>query len=178
MHKELAKISKFLSYVLRHKPDSIGLELDVEGWASISDLINKADIPITRELLNTVISTNDKQRFAISKDGLFIRANQGHSLNIDLKLHPLLPPELLYHGTATCFLASIKEKGLVPKNRQYVHLSGDEETATKVGQRHGKPVVFKIHARTMHKQGYEFFQAQNGVWLTDMVPAGYISGST
>ena len=174
MNKELTEMSKFLSYVLRHKPDAIRLELDPEGWASIAELVNKAGMPITEDLLHEVVATNDKQRFAISPDGLFIRANQGHSLKVDLGLQPIQPPENLYHGTAICFLASIKEKGLLPRNRQYVHLSGDKETAIKVGQRHGKPVVLTIPALTMHQQSHKFFQAQNGVWLTDMVPTQFI----
>lgn len=174
MDTSLTETSKFLSYVLRHKPESIGLGLDPEGWASISELIDKASIPITLELLNEVVTTNDKKRFAISSDGLFIRANQGHSIKVDLGLEPKEPPEFLYHGTATRFLTSIKEKGLVPKNRQYVHLSIDQETAVKVGQRHGKPVVLTIPALQMHKHGHQFFQAQNGVWLTDNVPKEYI----
>ncbi len=169
MDKSLAKISKFLSYVLRHKPGAIRLVLDPEGWASISELINKANIPITQELLNDVVSTNDKKCFAISPDGLFIRANQGHSVEINLGLQPIQPPEQLYHGTATRFLISIKERGLIPKNRQYIHLSIDGETAIKVGQRHGKPVVLTIPALAMHQKGHKFFQAQNGVWLTNVV---------
>ena len=175
MNKELTKASKFLSYVLRHKPDAIGLELDPEGWASIEELIGKADIPITEELLGEVVATNDKKRFAISPDGLFIRANQGHSLKVDLGLQPIEPPELLYHGTATRFLASIKEMGLIPKNRQYVHLSSNEETAIKVGQRHGKPVVLTIPALTMHQQGHKFFQAKNGVWLTNCIESKFFT---
>ena len=143
--------------MLRHKPDDIGLELDPEGWASIAELIGKADIPITEKLLNEIVVTNDKKRFAISPDGLFIRANQGHSLGVNLGLQAIQPPETLYHGTASRFLASIKEKGLVPKSRQHVHLSEDEETAIKVGQRHGKPVVLIILALTMCQQGHKFF---------------------
>ncbi len=143
--------------MLRHKPDDIGLELDPEGWASIAELIGKADIPITEKLLNEIVVTNDKKRFAISPYGLFIRANQGHSLGVNLGLQAIQPPETLYHGTASRFLASIKEKGLVPKSRQHVHLSEDEETAIKVGQRHGKPVVLIILALTMCQQGHKFF---------------------
>ena len=171
MNNSLTETSKFLSYILRHKPDAIGLTLDPEGWADIKDLIAKADIPITNDLLHKVVATSDKKRFAISEDGLSIRANQGHSIEVNLGLEPIEPPEFLYHGTATRFLKSIREQGLLPKNRQYVHLSTDKETATKVGQRHGKPVVLTIPALQMHQQGRQFFQAQNGVWLTDEVPS-------
>ena len=176
MDKSNKEVSKFLSYILRHKPDAIGLELDPEGWASIEEIISKADISITKKSLNEVVATSDKKRFAISPDGLFIRANQGHSFKVDLGLQASQPPEQLYHGTTSRFLASIKEKGLIPKDRQYVHLSEDEETAIKVGQRHGKPVVLTIPALSMHWQGHEFFQAQNDVWLTDTVPESYING--
>lgn len=175
MMKSLTTTSKFLSYVLRHNPDDIGLELDPEGWANIDELIAKADIPLTQSLLKEVVATSDKKRFIISEDGLFIRANQGHSIAINLGLEPVEPPELLYHGTATRFLDSIVEQGLLPQNRQYVHLSAEKETAIKVGQRHGKPVVLTIPALHMHRQGHQFFQAQNGVWLTIAVPAEAIS---
>lgn len=169
MTQSLTTASKFLSYVLRHKPDAIGLTLDPEGWANIEDLIAKADIPLDLGLLHEVVNTSDKKRFAISKDGLFIRANQGHSIAVNLGLEPVEPPELLYHGTAATFLGGIKERGLLPQNRQYVHLSADIGTATKVGQRHGKPVVLIIPALQLHMQGHQFFQAQNGVWLTEKI---------
>lgn len=169
-------ISKFLSYVLRHKPDAIDLDLDPEGWASIEELIAKADIPLDLGMLHEVVATNDKKRFVISDDGLFIRANQGHSITIDLGLKPVEPPELLYHGTTTRFLNSIQAHGLLPQNRQYVHLSRDAETAAKVGQRHGKAVILTIPALQMHQQGHQFFQAQNAVWLTKSVPPEVILG--
>lgn len=174
MDKNLAKISKFLSYVLRHKPDAIGLSLDPEGWADINDLISKADVPITHDLLHQAVTTNDKKRFAISEDGLAIRANQGHSVTVDLGLEAMEPPEVLYHGTATRFLDSIEQQGLRPQNRQYVHLSADHDTAVSVGQRHGKPVVLTIPARQMHQQGHQFFQADNGVWLTKNVECEWL----
>ncbi|APG31153.1 RNA 2'-phosphotransferase [Granulibacter bethesdensis] len=176
MTQSLTTASKFLSYILRHKPDAIGLTLDPEGWANIQELIAKADITIDLELLHEVVNTSDKKRFAISNDGLYIRANQGHSIEVDLGLEPVEPPEFLYHGTADRFLDSIKNNGLYPQNRQYVHLSADTDTANKVGQRHGKPVILTIHALQMHQKGHEFFQAQNGVWLTKSVPTEAISG--
>jgi len=173
----LTDASKFLSYILRHKPDAIGLTLDPEGWANIEELIAKADIPLDLDMLCKVVATSDKKRFAISADGLFIRANQGHSIEVNLGLEPVEPPELLYHGTATRFLDSIKAQGLLPQNRQYVHLSADTETATKIGQRHGKPVVLTIPALKLHKKGQQFFQAQNSVWLTEKVPPDNIQNT-
>lgn len=180
MSKQHAEVSKFLSYVLRHKPDAIDLVLDENGWASIEELMDKANqsdhgITLTRELLQEVVDTSDKKRFAISEDGLRIRANQGHSVNVDLQLQPVEPPEFLYHGTTTRFLDSIMEEGLKPQQRQYVHLSQDIETATAVGQRYGKPVILKIKARLMYEQGFKFYLADNGVWLTDSVLTKYIS---
>lgn len=175
MDISLAKISKFLSYVLRHKPEAIGLELDAEGWASIQVIINKADMPIDRSIIEQAVSTNDKQRFALSEDGQYIRANQGHSIDINLGLKPKAPPVDLYHGTAKRFLENILCEGLKPQNRQYVHLSPDEETAHKVGQRHGSPVILKIPALEMHKSGHEFFLTENGIWLIKNVSAKYLN---
>lgn len=175
MKHSLNDTSKFLSYVLRHKPDTIALSLDPEGWANVEELIAKADIPLSTALLHEVVTTSDKQRFDISADGLSIRANQGHSIALNLGLEPTEPPVILYHGTATRFLKNIKAEGLRPQNRQYVHLSADQETATKVGQRHGKAVILIIPAFTMHQQGQQFFQAKNGVWLTKAVPPEAIS---
>jgi putative RNA 2'-phosphotransferase len=171
MEKYLTKISKFLSFVLRHKPDAIGLTLDPEGWADIDELIAKADISIDHDLLNQVVAQNDKKRFAMSPDGQSIRANQGHSLQVDLGLMPTEPPAQLFHGTADRFLNTILAQGLSPQNRQYVHLSADAETATNVGQRHGRPVILTLPAHDMHVAGHPFYIAQNGVWLTDHVPA-------
>lgn len=167
----LTSVSKFLSYVLRHKPDAIDLDLDPEGWANIKELIAKADILLDLKMLHEVVHTNDKKRFAISRDRLSIRANQGHSMTVDLGLKAIEPPKLLYHGTASRFLDSIKTQGLLPQNRQYVHLSVDHDTAVIVGQRHGKPVVLTIPALMMYEKGHQFFQANNGVWLTKMIPA-------
>ncbi len=175
MSKSQEQASKYLSYILRHKPDSIGLELDPEGWANIDELLAKADIALTRDVLFETVANNDKKRFAISPDRAFVRANQGHSIKVDLGLEPVEPPEFLYHGTATRFLDSIMKEGLLPQNRQYVHLSPDTETAISVGKRHGKPVILKIHAQDMHSAGQNFFQAANGVWLTPEVPTDALS---
>ena len=170
----LLKVSKFLSFVLRHKPDKIGLELDHEGWASIDKLIAKADRPLSRAVIEEVVATNDKKRFVISDDGRSIRAAQGHSMAVDLGLSALEPPEFLYHGTATRFLPNIQKIGLLPQSRQYVHLSSDEETAVKVGQRHGTPVVLQILALQLHENGHEFFLSENGVWLTRELSAEHL----
>ncbi|MCX2784652.1 RNA 2'-phosphotransferase [Microbulbifer thermotolerans] len=177
--KQLNKISKFLSFVLRHKPEAIGLELDPNGWANINDLISKANtsdeqINLDRNLIQEVVETSDKKRFVISGNGQNIRANQGHSINVDLQLEPVTPPEFLYHGTATRFLDRILKEGLKPQQRQYVHLSTDIETASVVGQRYGKPVVLKIKSLLMHEQGFTFYLSDNGVWLTTQVPRDYL----
>lgn len=177
MEKRLVKISKFLSLVLRHSPQTIGLTLDENGWARVDELIsaaNRAGVALDDKLLNEVIERNDKKRFALSQDGLKIRASQGHSIAIELGLERVEPPETLYHGTTSRFIESIREKGIVKGKRQHVHLSGDEDTATKVGSRHGKPVVLNIESMRMHKDGFEFFISANGVWLTESVPAQYI----
>jgi putative RNA 2'-phosphotransferase len=179
MSIEHTKVSKFLSYVLRHKPDAIGLTLDEQGWADIAALIENTNatdqgFTLTRSLLQTVLDSNDKKRFTISDDGKKIRAAQGHSVGIDLQLKPVEPPEFLYHGTATRFLPSILQEGLKPQQRQYVHLSQDIQTATKVGQRYGKPVVLTIKARLMFEEGSKFYLAENGVWLTNEVPSTFI----
>ena len=173
----LVATSKFLSLVLRHKPETVGLVLDANGWADVDELLslaNKAGRPLTRELLERVVAENDKQRFAFSDDGRRIRANQGHSVEIDLALEPAEPPEVLYHGTATRFLESIRATGLHAGNRQYVHLSPDEATAIKVGERHGKPVVLVVQSRAMSSLGHSFYFSANGVWLTERVPVEFI----
>lgn len=174
------KISKFLSYVLRHKPDAIGLTLDDQGWANINELINKANqssevTTLDRSLIQTVVDSNDKKRFVISDDGQRIRASQDHSVTVDLQLKPVEPPEFLYHGTATRFLDSILKEGLKPQQRQYVHLSKDIETAKAVGQRYGKPTILTIKARLMVEQGFKLYLAENGVWLTEEVPVNFIN---
>jgi putative RNA 2'-phosphotransferase len=178
MSKQLSEVSKFLSYVLRHQPDAIGITLDLEGWTDIAALIAAATNDgkqLDRDLIQAVVATSDKKRFAISEDGLRIRAVQGHSAeSVDINYVEQVPPEFLYHGTARRFMESIRKEGLLPGSRQYVHLSQDEQTALAVGQRHGKPVVLKIKALLMHEQGFKFFQAENGVWLTDSVSLVFI----
>jgi len=168
------KKSRFLSRVLRHRPGDIGITLDAQGWTSIDDLLARSNGRLTRKDLHRVVAENDKQRFAISPDGQRIRANQGHSVDIDLGLAPSTPPETLFHGTADRFLVSIRQEGLTPRSRQHVHLSTDVETAIKVGQRYGTPVVLNIRAGKLHRQGQVFHVSENGVWLTSHVPVGCI----
>ncbi len=179
MSKHHAEISKFLSFVLRHQPEAIGITLDVEGWVEIQELIAAAantGKKFDLDLIQAVLTTSDKKRFAISEDGLRIRAVQGHSTeSVDINYVEKVPPEFLYHGTATRFMESISRDGLLPGLRQYVHLSQDEKTALAVGQRHGKPIVLKIKALLMHEQGFSFFQAENGVWLVKTVPTTFIT---
>lgn len=181
MSRDIVRVSKFLSLILRHEPDRIGLALDSNGWADIEELIQRADehgVRINRELLDQVVAENDKQRFAISGDGLLIRANQGHSIEVELNLSPTPPPNRLFHGTATRFIDSIRSQGLIPGQRRHVHLSPDETTARKVGRRHGEPVVLEILAGRMASAGHVFYLSENGVWLTDCVPAQFIQFPT
>jgi putative RNA 2'-phosphotransferase len=170
-------ISKFLSFILRHKPEEIGLQLDPEGWANISELIEcaKPQVELTFEMIEQVVIESEKQRFKLSDDKTCIRANQGHSVKVDLKLIPVTPPAILYHGTAEQNWGSIIKQGLKPQSRHHVHLSQDRETAIKVGQRHGKPIVLLINSERMQLEGVEFYQSDNGVWLTDVVLPQFIS---
>lgn len=171
------RTSKFLSYVLRHNPDAIGLTLHPGGWVDLNELIDAArrnGRDLSRSLVERVIAESDKERFAISADGQKIRANYGHSVEVNLDVTPAEPPEHLFHGTARRTLPSIKEKGLTPQSRQYVHLSTDRSSAVAVGQRHGKPVVLTIRARAMHDTGHVFFEATGSVWLTAEVPPRFI----
>lgn len=173
------KISKFISLVLRHKPEVINLKLDENGWTDVAELIAKSKRDshegFTFEELNEIVETNDKKRFIFNEDKTKIRANQGHSVDIDLVLKPKQPPEFLYHGTAQSNIDSILEKGIEKRSRQHVHLSQDKETATKVGMRHGKPTILIIKTQEMFNDGIEFYLSENNVWLTDFVDAKYIS---
>ena len=177
--KQRDTLSKFLSYILRHAPESIGLTLDRDGWADTQALIHGAraqghdvDLPALRE----VVETNDKKRFTLSDDGLRIRAAQGHSTNqVEIRHSAKTPPALLYHGTASRFMASIEAQGLIPGSRHHVHLSEDPQTALAVGRRYGQPVLLGIDAQGMREAGFEFYQADNGVWLVERVPSLYLS---
>lgn len=177
MKKSLVKSSKFLSLVLRHDPCAAGLTLDPNGWADIDALIGGASrkgINLNRDILKEIVDTNEKKRFCLSEDGSRIRANQGHSISVDVELEKREPPEFLYHGTTIRFLESIQKEGLKKMNRQHVHLSADEATAIKVGSRHGKPIVLKVRTRDMNNDGFDFYLSENGVWLTDEVPFCFI----
>ncbi len=177
MSDRAVKISKFLSLVLRHQPEKIGLRLSESGWASVERLIEASSehgIEFTLEELQHVVAGNDKKRFSFSEDGLSIRANQGHSIKVELEYTPIAPPDVLYHGTAERFLNSIKQQGLIKAKRHHVHLSADVDTAVKVGQRHGKPVVLKVEAGRMHLDGFVFYLSANRVWLTEHVPVQYL----
>ena len=177
MTKNLQTASKFLSLILRHQPDVIGIELDDEGWADIGQLVALSAAKgkgLSRELILEVVATSDKQRFAIDASGTRIRANQGHSIEVDLKLAPQTPPPMLFHGTATRFADAIRAEGLRPGSRQHVHLSADAATATIVGARHGKPLILQVRAGEMQRDGMVFYMSANGVWLTDGVPAAYL----
>jgi len=171
------RISKFLSYVLRHHPDSIGIELDRRGWVDVEKLLQGArqkGVRIALDELRTVVKENDKQRFSFSEDSLKIRANYGHSIVVDLGYSPIEPPGVLYHGTAKRNLKAIRANGLTKGNRQYVHLSPDSDTATSVGRRHGKPIVLKVESRRMHSNRHKFYLSNTGIWLTESVPVEYL----
>ena len=174
--KDLIRTGRFLSLVLRHEPSAAELELDANGWANVSDLLGflQKKQAFTLEDLMTIVATDNKQRFAFNQDMSKIRANQGHSISVDLELPTSEPPEKLYHGTATKYLNKIYVEGLQSMNRQFVHLSNDIETAITVAKRHGKPYIFEIEAKRMYDDGYTFYLSQNNVWLTDNVPTRYM----
>lgn len=178
MADRLTETSKFLSYVLRHQPQAIGLSLDSEGWAGIDALIAAAAAngrALDHTLIREVVDASDKKRFSISPDGARIRAVQGHSTaEVAIAYAPVEPPEQLFHGTATRFLDSIRAEGLIAGSRHHVHLSPDAETATAVGRRHGQPVVLTVAAGAMYRQGFVFHRADNGVWLTKAVPPAFL----
>ena len=170
-------ISKFLSLVLRHKPETIGIDIDENGWAEVSQLIeksNKQGVDIDLEILTAVVTNSDKKRFCFNDIKSKIRANQGHSLKIDLGYTPKQPPQILYHGTGVKSVTSISVTGLNKRSRHHVHLSSDIETAINVAQRHGKPFVFIVLAEQMYLDKFQFFLSDNGVWLTKGVPVKYL----
>lgn len=178
--KEVKQYSKLLSLTLRHRPQVLHLNLDAQGWCDTESLIsnfnafNNRGLVLNRSLLKTIVENNDKKRFAFNSDGTKIRANQGHSIPIDLAYKAIRPPEQLYHGTAQRFLKPILKEGLIKRKRHHVHLSEDIDTARNVGQRHGKPVILVIHALEMHEAGIPFYCSENGVWLTEKVLPKYI----
>ncbi|MGC5032990.1 RNA 2'-phosphotransferase [Micromonospora sp. DT229] len=176
MTGRLTSTSKFLAYVLRHRPEAIGITLDEAGWVAVEELLAalaRHGRPVTVELLDQLVTGTDKQRFEI-REGR-IRAAQGHSIPVDLRLAPQVPPQVLYHGTVARFLPRIRVEGLAPGERTHVHLSADPETAARVGARRGEPVVLRIDAAGMHRAGLVFYRAANGVWLTSQVPPGFLA---
>lgn len=170
-------LSRFLALVLRHRPEAVGIDLDTGGWVEVDRLIEAlaaTDRPITRSELDALVAGNDKQRFAYSADGRRIRANQGHSLPVDLGLAPCEPPAVLYHGTVGRVLPAVLREGLRPMGRQDVHLSADIATAVRVASRRGRPVVLQVDATALHAAGQVFRRSANGVWLTDSVPPDHL----
>ncbi|PTY04107.1 RNA 2'-phosphotransferase [Verrucomicrobia bacterium LW23] len=170
--------SKFLSLVLRHQPESIGIQLDANGWVDVDELLQamaRIGKPLSFAELEELVESNDKQRFALSGDCSRIRANQGHSVSVDLALEASAPPEELYHGTVPEYLESIMAQGLMKMRRQHVHLSPGVDFAVRVGGRRGKPIVLMVATGRMHRDGHRFFQTQNGVWLVDAVPPQYLT---
>jgi putative RNA 2'-phosphotransferase len=175
--RSLVGLSKFLSLVLRHQPEAIGLDLDAQGWAEIDDLLVRCQAHgkrITREILETIVATSPKRRFAISDDGRRVRASQGHSIEVDLGYPPAPPPEVLFHGTVAAALPGVRAEGLRKMSRHHVHLSPDLATARAVAARRGQPVILRVAAGRMHRDGYVFYRSANGVWLTEAVPPEYL----
>lgn len=173
----LTRTSRYISLILRHKPEAIGITLDEHGWADVDELIAGVSRthPLTMKLLEEIVRTDEKQRYSFNGDKTLIRANQGHSIPVDVELPELEPPAILYHGTGQKYVPSIDRQGLLPKSRLYVHLSADEDTAVKVGRRHGPPIVYKVQAGKMSEDGYLFYRSVNGVWLTKEVPIEYLA---
>ena len=176
MDKKEKELSRFLSLILRHKPETIGIKLDEHGWADVQELIDRIGKThrFSMDMLEKIVAEDDKQRYSFNEDKTLIRANQGHSINVDVELKKASPPEMLWHGTGEKYVSLILKGGLITKSRLYVHLSKDYETAIKVGSQHGKPVVFKVYAGRMAEDGYEFFLSENGVWLSKHVPKEYL----
>jgi putative RNA 2'-phosphotransferase len=175
--KETTRASKFLSLILRHEPERVGLSLDNAGWVEVDVLLQAVKqhaVSLSREQLEHIVATNEKKRFAFSDDGLRIRASQGHSVEVDLQYEPMTPPEFLYHGTAASFLDSIREQGLSKMERHHVHLSAETTMTLQVGARRGRPVLLTICSGEMHRAGHVFYQSANGVWLVDAVPPRFI----
>ena len=172
----LKETSKYMSLILRHKPETIGITLDEHGWADVDELIEGISRTqnFNMDILEEIVRTDEKQRYSFNDEKTKIRANQGHSIEVDVELEEKEPPEILWHGTGEKFATSIDNIGLIPKSRLYVHLSKDEETATTVGRRHGKPVLYMVNTREMYKDGFKFFLSKNGVWLTKEVPVRYL----
>ena len=180
--KTMRETSKLIALALRHKPDAIGISLDAHGWAEVPALIDGVNAQdgfrLTPELLEEIVRTDEKQRYAFNDDHTRIRANQGHSIPVDVEPERRTPPDVLYHGTGEKYAAAIEREGLLPKSRLYVHLSADVDTARTVGSRHGRPVIFRVDCRKMAEDGYSFYVSANHVWLTERVPAKYLLKDT
>jgi len=175
--KDLTHVSKFLSYVLRHHPESIGLDISDSGWVETEKLIQKAnqtDIDLNFPRLTNIVRNSSKKRFAFNHDKSKIRANYGHSIDVDLDLVSQSPPEKLFHGTADRFLDSIKKQGLTPQNRNFVHLSINKTAAQKIGQRHGDPVILEINSYHMDRKGWRFYTSGKDIWLVKKVQPKFI----
>lgn len=168
--------SKFIALILRHKPETIGITLDEHGWANVEELVAgiAKQQAFDRDMLEEIVRTDSKMRYSFNEEHTLIRANQGHSIPVDVELEEKTPPDILWHGTGEKYVSSINAQGLIPKSRLYVHLSADYDTAVKVGSRHGKPVVYTVATGDMQKAGYQFYQSVNGVWLTKRVPAEFL----
>lgn len=173
---DLTDLSRYMSLILRHKPEVIGISLDEHGWANVEELIAgiAKNNEFNMEILEEIVRTDSKMRYSFNEDKTLIRANQGHSIPVDVELEEKEPPEWLWHGTGEKYSASIDMQGLIPKSRLYVHLSKDRETAVNVGTRHGKPVLYRVQSGLMHAGGYKFYLSANGVWLTKEVPVQYL----
>lgn len=176
--KQMQRTSQFISMILRHKPEAADITLDEHGWAGVQELINGTNKysrhALDRDLLEEIVRTDEKQRYSFNKDHTLIRANQGHSVPVDVELEEKNPPDFLWHGTGEKYVQFIDKQGLLPKSRLYVHLSSDIDTAKNVGKRHGNPVIYRVNCREMAKDGYRFFVSANHVWLTKEVPAQYL----
>ena len=174
----LTDISRYISLILRHKPEVIGIKLDEHGWADVQQLISgikkSRNKSYNMDMLEEIVRTDNKQRYSFNDDKTLIRANQGHSVKVDVELEEKAPPEFLWHGTGEKYVQSIDSVGLIPKGRLYVHLSKDEDTALNVGKRHGKPVIYKVLSGQMSKDGFRFYLSKNGVWLIKEVPVRYL----
>ena len=175
---QISKTSKFIALILRHKPETIGITLDEHGWADVKELINGINATgkhhLDMAMLEEIVRTDEKQRYSFNEEHTLIRANQGHSIPVDVELKESIPPAVLFHGTGEKYVSSIDEQGLIPKSRLYVHMSADKETAKTVGSRHGKPVIYEIDCKAMAHDGYKFYLSENHVWLTKAVPAKYL----
>ena len=171
--------SRFISLILRHKPETIGITLDEHGWADVQELIDGINHSgghfLDMDRLEEIVRSDEKQRYSFNEDHTLIRANQGHSIPVDVELEEKTPPAILWHGTGEKYVESIDRQGLIPKGRLYVHLSSDQETARKVGARHGKSVLYRIDTAAMAADGYRFYLSVNKVWLTKEVPVKYLN---